>query len=104
MSEQIAEIFEFWKAEMNHSRARLDQKRRRKIQDRLKDGYTPDDIKDAIRGCKQSPFHQGQNENGTKYDDICLICRDAEHIDRFIALTEKVKFDWVNMVETRHAH
>ena len=83
-------LFDYWKEQFKHPRARLDQKRRTKIRLRLEDGYTIDDLKLAIDGCRSSPFHLGQNDRNQVYDDIELICRDAPHVDRFIALGEKI--------------
>lgn len=82
------EIFSYWQQIMEHPRAKLDAKRRKKISDRLRDGYTEDDLRKAIEGCKKSPHHMGKNEHGTVYDGLELICRDAEHVDRFIAIAE----------------
>ncbi|MCV4783124.1 phage replication protein, partial [Escherichia coli] len=67
---KVKEIFVFWQKTFNHPRARLDNTRRRKIEARLRDGYSVDEIKSAILGCKASPFHQGENEFGLVYDDI----------------------------------
>lgn len=95
LSEAINRVFEFWKIRSGHCRARLDQKRRSKIRQRLVDGYTEQDIIDAIEGCRLSPWHMGTEPrgNGVVYDDIELICRDAKHVDMFIKLTEKHKID-----------
>jgi len=38
---------------------------------------------EAIHGCKLSPFHQGDNDRRRKYDDIGLILRNAEKVERF---------------------
>lgn len=38
---------------------------------------------EAIHGCKMSPFHQGDNDRRRKYDDIGLILRNAEKVERF---------------------
>ena len=78
------EVFLYWQKVHNHPRAKLDDKRKRKINSLLKIGYTVDDLKTAVDGCKASPFHQGQNKRKTIYDDIELICRDASHVDKFI--------------------
>lgn len=90
MREEIEQVFERWKATMGHSRARLDMKREKAIRAMLAIGYTVEDLNLAIFGCSVSPFHQGQNDRGTKFEDIALICRDAEHVDKFIALAEKI--------------
>jgi hypothetical protein len=83
-----AEIFAYWQQIMGHPRAKLDAKRRKKINDRLNDGYTQDDLRKAIEGCRKSPHHMGENDRSTVYDGLELICRDAEHVDRFIAMAE----------------
>lgn len=80
----IERIFEVWKARHGYARARLDNKRRQKIRQRLCDRYTEQDILDGIEGCALSPFHMGQNERHAVYNDIELICRDAKHLDGFI--------------------
>jgi len=85
----ITRLFSYWQEIMGYKRARLDEKRKRAICGRLKEGYTEDDIRLAIEGCFLSPFHQGENQNHQRYDDLSLICRDAEHIDRFIARAEE---------------
>lgn len=83
------EVFEYWKSTLNHERAKMDKKREQKIKDRLNDGYSVEDLIDAIDGCKLSPHHQGANEHGVKYDDIELICRDASRVDKFIKLKKE---------------
>ena len=84
-SDQILEIFEFWKLEMSHPRAKMDDKRKKLIQKALKTGYTIDDCKNAISGCKLTPWNMGINPDGQMFDSIELILRDSEKIDRFIA-------------------
>lgn len=86
---KVQEVFEYWQVRMGTPRARLDQKRRQKIRQRLLDGYTVQDLTDAIEGCASSPFNMGQNDRSTVYNDIELICRDAAHVDRFIAVHTK---------------
>lgn len=89
LSNQVSEIFEHWKARLKHPNAKLTSERRRLVEARLKkDGYTVDQIKQAIDGCSRSVFHQGGNQHGTIYDDLSLICRDGTHLERFIAITE----------------
>jgi len=89
VQDEVEQVFERWKATMGHKRARLDPKRAKAIRGMLAIGYTVEDLHLAIFGCSVSPFHQGHNDRSTRYDDIGLICRDAEHVDRFIALAEK---------------
>ena len=83
----VVDVFEHWQSAMNHSRAKLDDKRRKKIRDALKN-YPPEDLKKAVDGCLKSPFHMGENDQGAVYDGIDLILRDADHIDKFIGYAD----------------
>lgn len=81
---EIQEIFEFWKATLKkNNRTVLDNQRKTKIQGRLKEGYTVDDIKSAITGCSKSSFHTEGN-----HTDLTLICRDATHLDQFMGYNQ----------------
>lgn len=84
------DVFEFWKETMNHTKAKLDDKRLKLITKSLDLGYTADDLKCAITGCAKSEYHMGKNDNGTVYDDLGLILRDAGKIDFFIKKSTQV--------------
>jgi len=87
----VVEIFNYWKQVMGkQGNTLLSQKRKKKIEARLKE-YPIDEIKRAIDNCKLSPHHQGQNDQGTVYDDIELICRNPENIERFRDMQTKQK-------------
>ena len=88
-SDSALEVFEYWKMVMNKKgRCMFSAKRAGKIKARLKDGYTIDEIKDAIDGCSKSSFHMGANSGGKKYNDIELICRDEAKLEGFIEANE----------------
>ncbi|WP_131781174.1 hypothetical protein [Legionella gresilensis] len=80
----VKEIFQYWQTTMDHPRAKLDRKRKNSIKQALKLGYTPDELKKAIDGCASTPYNMGKNDRNHIYDDINLIFRDADHIERFI--------------------
>lgn len=85
MSSNVIDVFEFWKSTMEKTGAtKLDSKRKSKIEQRLKDGYTVEQIKQAIVNCSKTPHNMGHNDRGQKYNDIELICRDAANLERFI--------------------
>ena len=88
-ADEIRQVFAYWQTELNHPRAKLDDKRKRKIRDRLKDGYSARDLMDAIDGVQKSPHHMGENDRATVYDDLELICRDGPHVDKFIKLSQQ---------------
>lgn len=84
-SSPVVRIFEHWKSEHRHPKAVLDSKRRKVIGAALK-AYSEADLCTAISGYRNSPHNMGQNETRTVYDEITLFLRDAEHIDRGMAL------------------
>jgi len=91
VNDLVKEIFNFWVLTMKkRSDTKLDPQRKKKIQDRLKDGYSIERIKNAIIGCSISPHHQGQNNTFTVYNDIELICRSPSKLEFFeqIAATQ----------------
>jgi DNA-binding MarR family transcriptional regulator len=80
---EALEIFQYWKKVMDHPRAKLDDKRKRRIMQALK-SYSAEDLKEAINGCAKTPFNMGQNDSNQKYNDLELILRDAKRIEQFI--------------------
>lgn len=79
---EVIAVFDHWVAVMDKPRAKLTKERKTKVIARLKD-YSVDDLKQAIDGCARSPHHMGQNDTGTVYDDLELICRDGKHVEQF---------------------
>jgi hypothetical protein len=84
VSEDVQNVFDCWRTVMNHPKAVFDDKRRKIIAARLKDGYSANDLCKAIRGCSKTPFYMGENDRGTKFDDIFNIMGDASKVDRFM--------------------
>lgn len=82
---QARRVFAFWQEHLKHPKAILDKNRKSAIEGRLKDGYTEDDLINAVKGCKLTPYNMGDNREHRVYDDVELICRNAAHVDRFIA-------------------
>jgi hypothetical protein len=75
-------VFEAWKTSTGRTRVKLDEKRRRLIRNALK-SYDLDDVLAAVDGWRFSPMHAGDNERQTVYNDLSLLLRDGEHIERF---------------------
>ena len=81
--QEIQDVFDFWKTTFGkNDRTVLDNKRKAKIQARLRDGYTVEELKLAVVNCSKSDFHVSGN-----YTDIELICRDVTKTDSFISLS-----------------
>lgn len=85
---KIAEVWFFWIQTMHkNANSRLSAKRGRAILDRLRGicGFSVAEIQEAIVGCTKSAHHTGQKQggDGTVYNDIELICRDDDNVERF---------------------
>lgn len=78
-------VFEHWRQVMGRgASAKFTKDRRRAVEARLKEGYSTDDLKLAVDGCAVTPHNIGQNAQGTRFDDLELICRSGGHVERFI--------------------
>ena len=81
-SGDIEAVFDAWILATGRSRAVLDGSRRSAILKALR-SYPVADLVDAVRGWRHSPFHCGQNDKGTVYNDLTLLLRDAKHLEEF---------------------
>lgn len=86
----VAEVFAYWQKTMNSPKSQLDDKRRKAIKTALK-LYEPRQLCEAILGCTKSDFHMARGEYAgkQKYIGIDLIFRDADQIDKFVALASQ---------------
>lgn len=87
-SSTVLSVFEHWKTVHQHPKAVLDPKRRRLIEQQLKQ-YTASQLCEAIDGYKLSDFHQGKNERRQVYDAIELMLRGAKQIEQGIEYKQK---------------
>lgn len=80
------DLFKYWCDVMgkNLSTSKLTPKRDKAIKARLKEGYTFEQIKAAIDGCRNDPFSMGHNDRQKPFNDIELICRTGEKVESFI--------------------
>jgi hypothetical protein len=83
---EVREVFDAWRSKLEHPSAKLDAKRHRAVEARLREGYTVAELVEAVEGCAASAWHRGQNDRGVAYDDLELICRNASKVDMFRAL------------------
>jgi len=76
-------IFQFWCTTMDKQKSAFSDGRKKKIIDRLADGYTVEEIKVAITNCSNTPHNMGHNSNQKQYNCIELICRSTEKLESF---------------------
>jgi hypothetical protein len=70
--------------------------RRAKLKLRLKH-FTPEQLTEAAQAIADSPFHQGENEQGKRYGTIDFLLRSDEKIDEWLKSDNKkvtYKADW----------
>lgn len=85
----VAEVFDHWRTALGKSQAtKLDVKRKRRIEWALR-AYGLDAVKRCIDGYAASRWHRGENDRGRPYDDLTLWLRDAEHVERGIAMADQ---------------
>lgn len=78
------EVFAYWMLRMEkRGNTAFDKKRKGAVQARLRDGYSVEDLMQAIDGCAKTPHNTGQNDRGERFDDLELICRNSGQVDRF---------------------
>lgn len=80
--DSVKTVFEFWKEAHNHPTSKLDDKRRKRINARLSEGYPVDDLLLAISGALNDPWLMGKNPGNKRYDGIETILRDAAQVER----------------------
>jgi hypothetical protein len=79
------QVFDYWRSVMGHATAKFTDDRRLKVAARLREGYSVADLHRAIDGCKACPHNQGENDRGTVFDGLDLICRNGAKVEHFMA-------------------
>ena len=69
-------------AEVVGGRVVLSRERAELIADRLADGWTADDLVEAVRGYGKSAWHFGANDRGARFTSIELWLRDSAHVEQ----------------------
>lgn len=83
LGQKVRQVFDAYCASTGRTgRYVLDGKRQRVIRSALS-VYPLDDVLDAVDGWRFVPHNRGENATGALWNDIGLLLRDAEHIERF---------------------
>ena len=96
LQEDVQKVYEYWLAEMRPGRTRvpaLDDRRRLKVAAAIYD-YGIIECLRAIDGCGASDFHMGRNKANNRYDDLELIFRDQDHVERFLSYLDNEGPTW----------
>lgn len=89
-TEQVQEIYDYWRTERGKTNRRYDEisaARRRKIVARLRE-FSADDLRTAIAAVALDPW-----PDRPRHDDIKIILRDREQVERFLELAERTPIE-----------
>lgn len=75
-------VFAAWQESTGRKRTVLDERRRRLIRKALA-VYPLEDVLAAVEGWKHSAHHRGENDRETVYNDLGLLLRNGENVERF---------------------
>ena len=102
--DEVRVVFDAWvdATGKDSGRTRLDEKRRRTI-GRALEAHPIEDVLDAVVGWRHDAFYCGENDRGRPFNDLGLLLRDAEHVERFrdMARREATTVEPVNPNERR---
>lgn len=74
----VRAVFEYWREQSGHKRAKLSPLRAQRVRSRLRDGFTVERLCAAVDGMLRSTFHK---QNG--HDDLELALRSIEKVEQF---------------------
>lgn len=80
-------LFAYWQEQCGHEQAKFTRDRRAKVEARLAEGYTPDQIRKAIDGAARAAF---VDDKGKRHDDLELVCRTGSKLEDFIGRADHV--------------
>ncbi len=95
-SKDVRGVCDYWKRALGHEKARvpLTGARAKAVRLRLRERFTVADLKKAVDGCAKMPYvgaggRKATGAPGQLYDDLTLICRDEETVERFIRYADE---------------
>lgn len=86
-SAEVVRVHETWQRACGHPRSPLTPRRVRMLSDRLREGYTVDDLCRAAQAVGADAWHRGENDRHRRFDSLEVIFRDAGQLDKALALT-----------------
>ena len=82
-AEDVDDVLRHWAAESYHGRPpKLTTKRRKRVSDRLREGFTVEDLKLACDGAAHDDWLMGRKQGSPGYRDVETILRDAGQVER----------------------
>lgn len=89
---EAARVFEFWKQDTGHPRAKFDTKRKARIVARLKDDFSVKELEAAIRNRRNDPWLMGTDPKSPRvFDELETLLRDVPQVERLRDLTRPLR-------------
>ena len=85
-SDHARELFAYWQERCHHPQAKFTDERRDKVLARLRQGYTPEQIRQGVDGAAVNPPRD--RESGVVHDDLVSVCRNGAQLERYMARAE----------------
>lgn len=92
--DEVNEVFNHWvitDVETGGGKAlgrKLTKERRIRIQARLKEGYTVQQLKDCVTACCNDSFYLGENDRSRRFTDLKTLLGNADKVDRGLQIFE----------------
>lgn len=84
----VAEVFGHWQRVLGYEDRELTPKRKKMLEARLREGFTVEQLQQAVDRALNNSFLQGQNSSGQRYDDIVNLFCEPERIQRYLSARE----------------
>lgn len=96
--QSVQAVFDHWREQCGHERAKLGEKRAAVVRARLRDNFTEEQLLRAVDGVAMFPFvvngqRRPKGKPDQRYDDLELICRNEVNVEKFIGLIDAVDRD-----------
>jgi len=86
----VRQVFEAWKLDTGHHKAKLDKKRAARIRARFREGFSIGDLITAINNRHRDRWLMGTDPKSPRmFDDLETLLRDTAQVERLIGLSEQ---------------
>jgi uncharacterized protein YdaU (DUF1376 family) len=85
-SDLVVEVVELWnRTRKPAEKIRITPQRKAKVEARLKDKFTPEQLRDVVVRCRDSEWHQGKNDRGWKAPGPEWVLHSTERVEQWLA-------------------
>jgi DNA-binding transcriptional ArsR family regulator len=85
----VTRLIDLWRELFDYARAQHTDDRRAKVNARLEEGYSVEDLEQVLRIAVNDPWWRGHNDRQTPYDDVIHLFRTGSRVDQFLARAKR---------------